>query len=86
MAKADLPAFDCACKEIDPAASETYQAAMRAAAGNPRKTEYIEMAEIAAKRLVKCCSDDVLPSGPAEEAMWGMYGDPKSQGYQRVYV
>jgi hypothetical protein len=36
-------------------------------------------------KFFQALSDDILPSGESEEKVWGLYGDPRSANYQRVY-
>lgn len=86
--KKHLSAFVESRNKADPSVSEVYTAALASAraAGNPLDVTYCQMPAKAAEKFVQYCNADILPSGPMEEQIWGLYGDPKSSGYQQLYV
>jgi hypothetical protein len=42
------------------------------------------MTPIAAEKFMKALHDDLLPSCEAEEKIWGLWGEPNTQPYQRL--
>lgn len=47
---------------------------------------YELMTAMAAEEFCKVLRDDMLPTCPEEEHIWGLWGEPSSPGYQRVLL
>jgi len=47
---------------------------------------YVLLTVKTAQNFAKALHDDMLPSSEIEEHIWGLYGQPRSPGYQRLLV